>query len=116
MTHDDAVALARRWMEGGASEPEVREQLRRAGFDGRAADGVVQEAYRSRLRFRGKRVFEFDAKQLALFVIGGLFLLLAPFMGAPWSLFGGFNLLPFFVGGLGIGLMITAVKMRPNLK
>jgi hypothetical protein len=103
-------------MEGRASEREVREQLQRMGFVGREADGIVQEAYRSRLRFFGKRSIEFEKKQLAVFILGGIMVCLAPFAGAPWTLFGGFNLIPFFVAGLGIVFMITAVKLRPKDK
>ncbi len=116
MNRDEAVVLARQGMESGASEHEVREQLRRAGYTGSAADGIIQDAYRSRLKLTGRRSTEFERKQLIVFISGGLLLLGAPFVAPPWSMFGGFNIVPFVLGAVGIVLMIGAVKMRPKFK
>src|SRR6516165_4500642 len=111
MTRDEAVAQTRQWMERGITEREIRDQLERQGFAGRAADGVVQDAYRSRLKMVGKRSFAFEKKQLIVFCLGALCVIGSPFTGAPWSMFGGFNITMFVVAGFGIFLMIGAVKM-----
>ena len=116
MTRDEAVTQTRQWMERGITEREIRDQLERQGFAGRAAYGVVQEAYRSRLKMYGKRSYAFEKKQLIVFCIGALCVLGSPFTAAPWSMFGGFNITMFIVAGLGIALMIGAVKLRPKLK
>lgn len=116
MTRDEAITQTRQWMERGIPEREIRDQLQRHGITGRAADGVVQEAYRSRLKLFGKRSFAFERWQLVVFCVGALLVIAAPFTGAPWTMFGGFNITMFLVAGIGISLMIGAVKLRPKVK
>ena|SRR5260221_6717700 len=116
MNRDEAVAQARRAMEKGVTESEIRDQLRRAGIIGGAADGVVQEAYRGRLKLRGRRSLEFDRRQLILFTLGVACIALSPIAGAPWSMFGGFNFNAMIVIGIGVSLMLGAVALRPQLK
>jgi type II secretory pathway component PulF len=115
MTRNEGRALAVQWMERGATEHEVRDQLRRAGFDPGTVNQIVLEAYSSRLRLRGRKSTSFDRTQVLTFLAGAGFCLLAPLTGSPWTVFGGFNPLFFVLIGLGIGLMIVSVKLRPQV-